>query len=140
MATRATISILLADDSATTIYSHWDGYPEGVGATLLESYNTEAQVQELIANGDVSSLDHTIEDSEFYHRDRGEVLSTVCAQNYELDEIDSMQEYNYLWADDEWLVAVNGVWYKLAYHLEAQVGEVYSYLDHKETVAEEEMA
>lgn len=130
MSTNATISILLADDSVSTIYSHWDGYPQGVGTVLLESYNTEAQVQDLIAQGDVSSLDHTLTGSDFY-RNRGD--TDVDARNYELDDIEDMQEYNYLWARDEWLVAVNGAWFKLAYYLAAEIEVIDHYLVDKDS-------
>lgn len=30
--------------NAYTIYSHWDGYPEGVGAALYESFTTEEHI------------------------------------------------------------------------------------------------
>lgn len=40
--------------NAYTIYSHWDGYPEGVGAALYESFTTEEHIANLIAAGDCS--------------------------------------------------------------------------------------
>ena len=125
MSTNATISRLLADGTVDTIYSHWDGYPEGVGRVLVESYNTEAQVQDLIAQGDVSTLDHTLTGSEFY-RDRGE--DNTEAENFELYDIEDCEEYNYLWACDEWLFSYQGVWYRLAYYLAAEVDDLRSYL------------
>jgi hypothetical protein len=42
MATRATIGMVTAEGYIRYIYSHWDGYLDGVGATLLENYNTTA--------------------------------------------------------------------------------------------------
>lgn len=128
MSTNATISRLLEDGTVLTIYSHWDGYPEGVGRVLVESYNTEAQVQDLVAQGDVSVLDDTIGDSEFY-RDRGE--DNTEAENFELYDIEDCEEYNYLWAHDEWLFSFQGVWYRLAYYLEAELEDVHSYIRDK---------
>jgi len=40
MSTRARIGILLKDLSVESVYHHWDGYPEWLGVTLQEHYNT----------------------------------------------------------------------------------------------------
>jgi len=131
MATRATIGMVTAEGYVRYIYSHWDGYLDGVGATLLESYNTTAQVEELIAHGDVSELDHTMMGSVFYHRDRGEVLNTVCA--HETDTVgDLTQEYNYVWTGEEWIVGYDHNWYRLAYIIQAEIDRPNDYVFHKE--------
>ena len=39
-----------------SIYCHFDGYPEGVGQTLLDHWTTLAKVNRLIKLGDLSSL------------------------------------------------------------------------------------
>ena len=41
MATRSRIGIVLKDDSIRSAYHHWDGYPEWLGVTLREHYNTQ---------------------------------------------------------------------------------------------------
>jgi len=131
MATRATIGMVTAEGYIRYIYSHWDGYLDGVGATLLESYNTTQQVAELIAHGDVSSLDHTMMGSVFYHRDRGEVLTTVCA--LETDTVDDLtQEYNYVWTGEEWIVGYNNHWFRLAYIIQAEIDSPNAYVFGKE--------
>jgi len=123
MATRANIGMVTAEGYIRYIYSHWDGYLDGVGATLLENYNTTGQVEELLANGDVSSLDNTIEASDFYHRDMGEPLNEVSP--LETDSLNDLrEEYAYVWTGDEWVTRENGVWYRLAYILQAEIDDV----------------
>lgn len=83
MSTRSAIIIENTDKTVAGIYCHFDGYLDGVGKTLLESYQDEAKVRELIALGDISSLGDRIgtkhdfsnaPDGEVnaYGRDRGE--------------------------------------------------------------------
>lgn len=83
MATRSTIAKLNDDGSITSIYCHWDGYPEGVGATLKEHYTDTDKIDQLLALGWLSVLDAEIgEKHDFdnptegwtlaYMRDRGE--------------------------------------------------------------------
>jgi len=113
------------------IYSHWDGYLDGVGATLLESYNTTEQVAELIENGDVSQLADTVADSVFYHRDRGELLNTVCP--LETDTVgDLTHDYNYVWTGSEWIVGYEYNWYRLAYIIQAEIDRPNDYVFGKE--------
>lgn len=104
MATRSSIAVKIADKVAT-IYCHWDGYIEGVGAELIHSYNSQYKAEALIALGDLSSLGPTIENCDAYGRDRGE--SGVGARIYESyqDALRSNnQEYNYFWDGEKWLV------------------------------------
>ena len=55
MSTRARIGILLKDLSVESVYHHWDGYPEWLGVTLQEHYNTHESVAKLINGGNMSS-------------------------------------------------------------------------------------
>ena len=75
MATRSRIGIENADGTVSSIYCHWDGYPEGVGTTLKNYYSDRDLLNELIDLGDISSLDSTINETVAYHRDRGEELN-----------------------------------------------------------------
>ena len=88
MATRSRIGMEMPNGEVKSIYCHWDGYPEGVGATLKEHYTDPAKVEALIALGDISVLEPLVEpdvpgvEHSFnkpapcvtvaYHRDRGE--------------------------------------------------------------------
>ena len=60
MATRSTIALEYADGSVYQIYCHWDGYPEGVGKTLLDHYSDPFKARDLICLGDISSLGEVI--------------------------------------------------------------------------------
>ena len=57
MSTRAMIGYMSPKDSVTGIYSHWDGYPDGVGYNLLKFYGNPRRVLHLIEGGDVSAID-----------------------------------------------------------------------------------
>jgi hypothetical protein len=55
----------MVGDKCRAIYVHFDGYLSGNGAEL-QSYTTQAEVLELIAGGDRSSL------TDGFYKDRGE--------------------------------------------------------------------
>ena len=55
MSTNARIGLKLADGSILSAYHHWDGYPEWLGVTLNEQYNTKEKIAELIDGGNMSS-------------------------------------------------------------------------------------
>ena len=58
MSTRAMIGYLNKDTNKVTgIYSHWDGYPTGVGTNLMKFYGNPQRVLHLIDAGDVSAID-----------------------------------------------------------------------------------
>ena len=71
MATRSVIA-KLDDRGIQAIYCHNDGYLSNNGKILDQHYQNEVKVDNLIAQGDASSLKDTIKDTIFYHRDRGE--------------------------------------------------------------------
>ena len=71
MATRSVIA-KLDDRGIQAIYCHNAGYLSNNGKILDQHYQNEVKVDNLIAQGDASSLKDTIEDTIFYHRDRGE--------------------------------------------------------------------
>lgn len=56
MSTRALIAKELKNGKYKTIYCHSDGYPKGVGKTLLTEYNTEEKLDALLDLGDLSIL------------------------------------------------------------------------------------
>ena len=62
MATRSAIGFVEYDGTITGVYCHWDGYLEGVGATLLKHYNDTYKVLDLLELGDISSLGEEIGD------------------------------------------------------------------------------
>jgi hypothetical protein len=117
MATRSTIAKLNPDGSLTSVYCHWDGYPDGVGATLRQHYTNPSKIDQLLALGDLSVLDAEIGDSNdfenrvegiclFYGRDRAETDVAACT-HVSIEAwlvFRSDCEYAYLWNDgrEEW--------------------------------------
>ena len=73
MSTRARIGILLPDDSILSVYHHWDGYPEWLGVTLKEHYNTYEKASALIDGGNMASCwsdnEYDYEKQDFVKRD-----------------------------------------------------------------------
>jgi len=117
MATRSTIAKLGKDGIIKAVYCHSDGYLEHNGKVLNEYYKDESKVDELLAHGDISSLDQNIGEKlpfndymlfhekkqcRFYYRDRGEDLM--------FNEFESDTEY-LEWAGD----VANGFIYLYTY-------------------------
>lgn len=118
MSTRSSIAILNQDETVTSIYCHWDGYPEHNGKILLAHYNTEEVIRKLLSYGDLSVLapeigeKHDFRDGPegvctFYHRDRGDkdvwaqIHPSLEAYNRSLGE--AGQQWAYLFADGVWI-------------------------------------
>ena len=85
MGTRSSISVQHTDGSISEVYCHWDGYVEHNGKLLVTHYNTQERAEALVALGDISALNKSIECPAghsfntpaegctiFYGRDRGE--------------------------------------------------------------------
>ena len=114
MSTRSRIGILLPDDSILSVYHHWDGYPEWLGATLEEHYNTYEKASELIDGGNMSSCysdnEYDEEKQEFVKRDPrpeyygGDDEAPILSKNFdEFTRIDCWQEYAYVFVKDRWV-------------------------------------
>jgi hypothetical protein len=113
MATRSRIAIENQDGSVTSIYCHWDGHIETNGKILNNNYTTKDKVEELIALGNLSSLDETIERTVAYHRDNGEYhliqISFINVEELFEDGFSMGVEYIYCFTKDGiWLVNALG--------------------------------
>jgi hypothetical protein len=111
MSTRSLIGKQNADKTVTFIYCHFDGYPSGVGDTLIESYSTPEQVDSLLALGDLSVLGGELgEQQDFnkrnrdwclaYGRDRGETgteAQTIDQEMYVRENLRG-EEYKYIYS------------------------------------------
>ena len=129
MATRSTIALEYADGTVDCIYCHWDGYLEGVGATLLKHYMDPFKVRELMELGDMSSLgevigeqhpfsywdtDMSLDEHEktyghmttFYRRDRGED-GGWCRRYKSFDDYVSKN----MWEEYDYILRPDGKWY-----------------------------
>ena len=115
MATRSRIGLLLETGHVLSVYHHWDGYPEWLGVTLKEKFNTYDEIAELIDGGDISCCDS---DSDWnlqkvdlhvqYYNDRGDNTEPRLDTTVE-DYLSKGEEYAYLFENNEW------VCYKLPY-------------------------
>jgi hypothetical protein len=113
MATRSRIAIENQDGSVTSIYCHWDGQIYSNGRILNKNYTTKDKVEELIALGNLSSLDETIERTVAYHRDNGEYhlvqISFINVEELFEDGFSMGVEYIYCFTKDGiWLVNALG--------------------------------
>ena len=107
MSTRALIGIQRGNKVQYS-YCHHDGYywKPGVGYTLVNYYNNEPIITELLSFGDMSSLENTLDECEFYERDRGERgchRPEVDISDYNFN-LQGDAEYIYLFKDGEWYV------------------------------------
>ena len=114
MSSRSRSGSLLPDDSILSVYHHWDGYPEWLGATLEEHYNTYEKASELIDGGNMSSCysdnEYDDEKQEFVKRDPrpeyygGDDEAPILSKNFdEFTRIDCWQEYSYVFVKDRWV-------------------------------------
>ena len=118
MGTRSAIIVKVSDKLYKGIYCHWDGYPDGVGKTLKENFNSEEQALAIIALGDCSKIcncvrvnpigEHSYKTPEegtivAYHRDRGEEFNQYKGSTWKevADQIDN--EFAYVWEKDSWV-------------------------------------
>ena len=114
MATRARIGLKLEDGSIISAYHHWDGYPEWLGVTLKEHYDTKEDIAKLIDGGNMSSCysDNQYDEKtqEFVKNDPkpeyygGDDERPRLSRNFTQFAFDSKsgEEYLYLFMDNEW--------------------------------------
>lgn len=113
MATRSNINVKVGD-KYHCIYCHFDGYVDGVGKTLYENYSSQELAEQLVSNGNLSSLGqnctkpdgHSYNNqikgySVYYGRDRGEEDQEMEILNSPLFD----QEYSYVWNGTAWIVS-----------------------------------
>ena len=119
MATRSNIAIVNSDKSISSIYVHWDGYPEYVGKLLLNHYNNHDIVNGLMNLGNLSILAENINPTGphsfnkpqdgvcvAYGRDRGEKGQEVIVfedlGEFEDSASNSWADYQYLFDNGKW--------------------------------------
>ena len=114
MSTNARIGLLQEDLTVKSVYHHWDGYPEWLGVTLKEQYNTREKIAELIDGGNMSSCysDNVFdyEKQEFVKRDpQPEYYGgkderphlNVSFQRF-LDDTNAGEEFLYIFVNECW--------------------------------------
>ena len=110
MATRSRLGLQLSDGSILSVYHHWDGYPQWLGKTLVEHYNTQELVSELVDGGDMSCcysdeiFGKKLPEGTFapeYYSARGE----DCPPRLDKDLFEYLsngEEYAYVWEEGFW--------------------------------------
>ena len=106
MSTRSYIGIIHTNGSIEGVYCHYDGHPEGVGATLKKHYNSSKQARDLVELGNLSSLGETLTETVAYSRDRGEDKEFIHYKDLNELLIEAWPslsaEYVYVWGGSTW--------------------------------------
>ncbi len=114
MSTRSRIGLEMQDGNVLSVYHHWDGYPQWLGVTLKEQYNTREKVAKLIDGGDMSSCysdtgwdyNEKRDPQPCYYSERGEDCPPRLDSSFEeyFKNSNSWEEYCYIFTvDHEWL-------------------------------------
>jgi len=109
MGTRCNIAIEDKETKVlTVVYCHWSGYLEGVGAELLEQYDSLDKVKKLIMRGDMSKLgDYYIDwerEGETWEKNKPRIYQNEYTLMSDLRG-DVFIEYIYLFRDGRWFVS-----------------------------------
>ena len=103
MGTRSRVAVMHGD-VCKSVYCHYDGYLEHTGRVLQEHYDSAA-ANALIARGDNSGVQETVEEMNFY-ADRGEEdVGYRVAHTFEefLEQVNNcFGEYYYVMRDGVW--------------------------------------
>ena len=106
MATRSRIGLQLADGNILSVYHHWDDYPQWLGVTLNNKFNTREKVAELIDGGDISCCDsdsdwnlNEVENHVQYYNDRGDNTEPRLDSNFD-EYVKQGEEYAYVFTLD----------------------------------------
>ena len=113
MATRSRIGLQLNDEAILSVYHHWDGYPQWLGVTLNEKFNTREKVAEAIDGGDISCIasDNTwdinekVDEHILYYNDRGDNTEPRLDLNFDdyAANATAGEEYLYVFTlDHQW--------------------------------------
>ena len=113
MATRSRIGLRLKDESILSVYHHWDGYPQWLGVTLNEKFNTKDKVSELLDGGDISCCDsdsdwnlNKVDNHVQYYNDRGEKTEPRLDLNFDdyVSNSNAGEEFVYVFLpeDNKW--------------------------------------
>lgn len=115
MSTRSRIGIANEDGTVTSIYCHYDGYPQHNGKILTKHWTDTGKVRQLMSLGDISVLSKEIgEQQDFndrsnkdwclaYGRDRGEP-GTEAMEHHSIPYfLYNGGEYNYLFSEGKWI-------------------------------------
>ena len=107
MATRSMIAIFNTDGSVTASYCHYDGYIDGVGATLEEHYSDPTLARAVAECGYLSALEPDLDASlaAAVHKNQASVPYESVDQYLKNGADYAGAEYLYLFDGEAWFVA-----------------------------------
>lgn len=82
MSTSCSIAVQHANGRVSAVYCHFDAYLEYMGETLNSHYNSLLLAEELVALGNLSSVNEFVSECVAYHRDRNEPWVDVKPKEY----------------------------------------------------------
>ena len=141
MATRALIGFL--DDSSNEFvgtYNHYDGYPEGLGKTLVKFFNSKDAASKLARTGYISSIDpdNGEIDSKYKEKPYYKLIDTDEAFTAGMmigDAVDYFGgDYGYIWVGDQWLTLKNNGVEGMARQIEDELGELGGFMIDENTI------
>tara|TARA_R110002096_G_scaffold7897_2_gene33766 strand:+ start:104 stop:895 length:792 start_codon:yes stop_codon:yes gene_type:complete len=141
MATRALIGFL--DDSSNEFvgtYNHYDGYPEGLGKTLVKFFNSKDAASKLARTGYISSIDpdNGEIDSKYKEKPYYKLIDTDEAFTAGMmigDAVDYFGgDYGYIWVGDQWLTLKNNGVEGMAKQIEDELGELGGFMIDENTM------
>lgn len=97
MSTRSRIGVVI-ENEIVSAYIHHDGYPSGVGASLVRDYATAEAALAVIAKGDASDLGRN------FYSERGETCSPMVSKNVKafLRACKAGEQYAYVFEAGAW--------------------------------------
>ena len=118
--TPSSITAKCNDGRFRTIYCHSDGFVDHNGVILFKHYQNQQKIEDMLALGDMSYLQSSIECpkghsfrngvkgfSIFYGRDRGEEVKPYSSFSLITCRFDNKQDYNYYWDGESWYLGID---------------------------------
>ena len=128
MATRALIGYL-NDDGSTFVctYNHYDGYPDGLGKTLKDHYNSDDKAEDVASTGYISYIDDDGTINSKYDEAPNRLKLSGDFDEEDMLEIASKVDeyggdYGYVWYGGEWHTLKNRGIRAMAEDLEDALG------------------
>ena len=107
MATRGQIAYLANPNTIFSIYNHYDSYPEHLGTALTTHFNSDAEAEDVVMNGnDIRFIDDdgTIDrfDKGGAEQIKGEEPEDLFNELYSHAD-GASADYVYVWLEDKWI-------------------------------------
>lgn len=110
------------------IYCHFDGYPNGVGAALVENYNDFHKALNLIIGGDCSCI--LSNQTRRYATRDGEHWDYIKPRQLDrMEKVSNDSEYLYIFIRGRWYLFENNCFIPLLLDIENYEDYVQGYLD-----------